>query len=202
MSNSFAIVPAAGRGRRMGGAKLLLPWGQSTVIEQVLSAWQASRVTHTIVVVHPEDDALAQICRASGAQVIVPAEPPTEMKVSVRIALEHIASQHMPGADDAWLLAPADLPTLSAEVIDCLLAVHRSGQESILVPVHAGRRGHPALFRWTLSGEVARLPDDCGVDSLFTRHTVTEIEASADALAPDLDTPEDYRREKKGPSPS
>ena len=42
-TRSFAVVPAAGRSRRMGRPKLLLPWGESTIIQQVLGAWRASQ---------------------------------------------------------------------------------------------------------------------------------------------------------------
>jgi CTP:molybdopterin cytidylyltransferase MocA len=34
---TFAIIPAAGRSVRMGQPKLLLPWGQTTLLEHVLA---------------------------------------------------------------------------------------------------------------------------------------------------------------------
>ena len=55
MFRSFAVVPAAGRSERMGAPKLLLPLGDSTVIEHVLAAWTASPVTRTVVVVRADD---------------------------------------------------------------------------------------------------------------------------------------------------
>ena len=58
---SFAVIPAAGRSQRMGQPKLLLPWGRTTVIEHVLGVWRASRVTHTVIVVHPDDKFLAEL---------------------------------------------------------------------------------------------------------------------------------------------
>ena len=200
MSHSFAIVPAAGRSRRMGTPKLLLPWGASTVIEHVLAAWQTSETTHTVIVVHPDDEALAEVCRTSGAEVVVPSGPPPDMKVSVRLALEYVTERYAPHESDAWLLAPADMPTLSADVINRVLAAYRADRSKIVVPEHAGRHGHPALFPWSLAAEVARLAEDEGVNRLLARHPVREVECPAEALAVDLDTPDDYRRRQEGRS--
>ena len=60
---SFAIIPAAGRSQRMGEPKLLLPWGQSTIIEHVLAVWCASRVEAVVMVVHPDDVRPAELGR-------------------------------------------------------------------------------------------------------------------------------------------
>src|SRR5689334_18779678 len=98
---TFAIVPAAGRSARMGRPKLLLPWGNSTVIERVLAVWQASRVSRVVVVVHPDDTQVAKLARGSGACVVVPSEPPPDMKVSVGHALSYLAQTCAPSTPDA-----------------------------------------------------------------------------------------------------
>lgn len=192
---SFAIVPAAGRSVRMGRPKLLLPWGEWTVIEQVLAAWLGSRVTRTLVVVRADDVRLAEVCRNCGAAVVTADPPPPDMKASVRCALEHIAGHWQPAPHDAWLVAPADLPRLATATIDRVLAAYDSTQPEIVAPRIAGLRGHPVLFPWSLAAEVARLPSDVGIDELLRRYPVRDVpvDASADSAA-DLDTPEDYRR--------
>ena len=88
---SFAIIPAAGRSQRMGQPKLLLPWGERTIIEHVLGVWRASRVTQVVLIVHPQDARLAELGRGCGAVVVQPADAPREMKVSVQIGLAHVA---------------------------------------------------------------------------------------------------------------
>ena len=60
----FGVIPAAGRSVRMGEPKLLLPWRDGTLIEHVLAQWLASRVACVTVVVHPDDQELAAVCRA------------------------------------------------------------------------------------------------------------------------------------------
>ena len=58
----YAIVPAAGRSRRMGTPKLLLPFRDSVLMDCVLDAWLASRIDAVIVVVRRGDTALRQLC--------------------------------------------------------------------------------------------------------------------------------------------
>jgi molybdenum cofactor cytidylyltransferase len=196
---TFAIIPSAGRSRRMGRPKLLLPWGGTTVIEQVLAAWCASRVDHVIVVVDPGDKPLAETCAACGAHVVVPPQAPAEMKDSVRLGLEWAESRR-PQSDDAWLVAPADMPTLSAQIIDRLIAAHEADLGSadatprIRAPRHGTKRGHPVLFPWPLAAEVARLGAAEGLNALVARHGVEYIEVASGAISQDFDTPEEYDR--------
>ena len=188
----FAIVPAAGRSRRMGTPKLLLPWRERPLITHVLDAWRASRVSRVIVIAHPEDRHLAEVCSASGTTVVVPEVPPAEMKDSIACGLAWIAAHEHPAATDAWVVAPADLPRLSAAEIDRVIEAYDPASPRVVVPAHAGRRGHPALFPWGLAAEVARLAPDEGLNALFDRHPICEIAAAPSAG--DIDTPDDYRR--------
>jgi molybdenum cofactor cytidylyltransferase len=197
---TFAVIPAAGRSLRMGQPKLLLPWGTSTVLEQVLETWSASRVGRVILVVHPHDAEIVRLGAAAGAHVVQPETAPEEMKVSVQLALDYI-SHFAPSPTDAWLLAPADMPTLSTATIDQLISAYESSLAAnpaatprIWAPRCDGRRGHPVLFAWTLRSEVAALGPDEGINTLLSRHDVAYVEASAGAILEDLDTPEDYER--------
>lgn len=177
----------------MGRPKLLLPWGAGTVIESVIAAWRASGVSRCVVVVHPDDTELAEVCRAAGPEVVVAKSPPPDMKASVRCGLEFVAAAHRPAAGDAWLVAPADMPLLSASAIDLVLAAHRLAAPRIVVPTHEGRRGHPVLFPWTLAAEVATLGEAEGLARLLHEHGVVEVESSERSILLDFDTPADYQ---------
>jgi molybdenum cofactor cytidylyltransferase len=193
---SFAVVPAAGRSERMGKPKLLLPWRGRTVIEHTLDAWLAGGVTHTLVVVRPDDEPLASVVRRSQATVVEPAAAPPEMKDSIRIALDDIAIHYQPTAADAWLLAPADMPWLSPNVIRQLLATHQPDAPAILIPVHGSTRGHPVLFPWPLASDVQNLSAHEGVNVLKQRHGWTPVPVADELILADLDTPEDYEKRR------
>jgi len=192
---TFAIVPAAGRSQRMGQAKLLLPWGRHTIIEQVLAAWRASRVDKVVVVTHPDDANLADVCKHAGAEVVVAASPPPDMKASVLLGLAHIRQFHAPQAHDGWLVAPADLPLLSSAAIDATIAAHDPANLRIVVPVDTnGKHGHPVLFPWPMAVEVASLGEDVGLKALLQSRELRTVALPGGVDALDVDTPDEYRR--------
>lgn len=201
----YAIVPAAGRSRRMGQPKLLLPWQGATVIEHVLAQWRQSAVDEVLLVVHREDAELAAVARAAGVEVLVPATPPPEMRDSVQHALAAITTRPDWNEQDVWLLAPADMPTLSATVIDQVLAAHDPQSPAIVVPRHAGKRGHPVLFPGTLAARVSEIPPDQGINVLLQAYPVRYLETAPPSVLQDIDTPDEYQaleRETRGPDDS
>jgi molybdenum cofactor cytidylyltransferase len=202
MIRSFAIVPAAGSSARMGQPKLLLPWGETTIFERVLEAWRRGGVERLIVVVHPDDGRLVEVCRSCGARVIVPNVPPPDMKASIQLGLEAVAAQEHPAANDLWLTAPADIPDLDAGVVSQLLVAASHSPGTILVPTHGARRGHPVLFRWSMAAAVHNLPAERGIDYLFTQFPLQSVECGPAAVARDIDTPADYQRRHDPHNPS
>ena len=187
----------------MGVPKLLLPWQGRPLIAHTIEAWQAGGVARVIVVPRPTDEPLAQAARDAGAIVVLPAVAPPDMKASVQCALAHLELQEQPTVDDAWLLAPADMPLLSAPIVARLLASHATYPQQILVPTLAGRRGHPVLFPWPMASEVHHLAAFQGVNALFALHRWQEIPCD-DLPAPggdpfaDVDTPEQYQTLSRG----
>ncbi len=200
---AFAIIPACGESRRMGGgAKLLLPLQGVPLIAHALAAWQAAGIS-PLVVVRRGDQQLANVCLSYGAEVLRPETPPPEMKISVQLALQHLQERYRPAANFAWLIAPADMPRLSSSIIERLLvehtaAVSKCAAAEILVPTIFDKQGHPVLFPWSFAEQVSRLAANEGVKALLTRNPVREI--ACDDLAGDgnafcdVDTPVDYQR--------
>jgi molybdenum cofactor cytidylyltransferase len=199
----FAVIPAAGASLRMGQDKLLMPWGDGTMIEAMLAAWRKSRVNHAIVTARAEQHALAELCVRAGAELALAATPPLDMKASVLIALEHIAKRFAPEPNDAWLLAPADMPLLSTAVIDALIDAHAAAVKAnnsplILTPLVRERRVHPVLFPWFIAKEVADLGENQGINSLVSGGRTATIDVSRLNADPsffaDIDTPAEYQQ--------
>lgn len=194
LTQSFAIVPAAGISRRMGQHKLLLRWNDSTVIEHVLAAWTASQVTRTVVVLRRDDQPLIKKCRKFPVDIVAPEMPPHEMKTSVRFGLDFIRQVAAPSDKDVWLLAPADMPRLQTATINHLLGEHNPNEPSILVPRCESGRGHPVLFPWPTAAEVSTLDAEEGVNALLDRNEVRYVDVPDATIHDDLDTPEDYKQ--------
>lgn len=166
----------------MGTAKLLLPWGDSTVIESVIVAWQKSRVDGVLVVVSPQNEALAATCRTAGATVVVPATPPGDMKASIQAAVAHLREAASLDRDDCILVAPADMPWLEPATIDGLLAEFGRTPGEIVIPTHEARRGHPIVLPWSLAEDVRRLGEHETLKTVIERHRSRTVACDATVL--------------------
>lgn len=194
----YAIVPAAGRSRRMGKPKLLLPWPTASqpggrLIDRVLQAWTESQVVETVVVIWAEDHALADACQAWPVRVIRTPHIPPDMKASVHIGLRYIQAHYNPPAEAGCFVAPADIPNLSSHIIDQLIEADSAPDEAI-VPDFDGTQGHPVLLPWSLSDAIFGLPVDKGIDSIVCQTPKHLVAFPAELAVTDIDTPQEYQQ--------
>ena len=87
----FALIPAAGRSRRMGTSKLLLPWQDTTVIEHLIGTLTRSEIASVAIVIRPDDHALREAVRRTSAVAIIPDHEPPEMRDSIEIGEDRFA---------------------------------------------------------------------------------------------------------------
>jgi CTP:molybdopterin cytidylyltransferase MocA len=192
-----AVVPACGHSTRMGRPKLSLPLGDGTVLGHLVAALRSGGADRVVVVVGPHVPELAAIAEAAKADVLPLAEPTADMRATVEHGLRWIAENVGP-SPEGWLLAPADHPAVTADVVRRLcegFRVHHA--HPVVVPVHDGRRGHPTLIPWRLAGEVPRIPVGQGINALLRTAETVEVPAASAGVLSDLDTPDDYERIKK-----
>ncbi len=93
-------------------------------------------------------------------------------------------------------LSPADLPFLSKKSLRTVLsaaAALDAGGSSLIVPTHAGRRGHPLLIPAALRTRVLAWPDSARLNQLFDEPDVTVhyLEGFDETILHDVDRPED-----------
>ena len=190
----YVVLAAAGLGTRLGGDKLLLPIGEGTIIERVLEAWNESNVDQIVVVTREDDRQLQERCAASGVEVVALQAPTSDMKATVRQGVRHIEQQWDPGDDTICLISPADLPQLSATVIDQVIDGYNPAQPTLVVPRVGGKRGHPLLLPWHWRRHLGDLSDNEGVNALLARLPTQEILVDDPGCVEDLDTRDDYER--------
>ena len=195
---SYAILPAAGRSRRMGQSKLLLDWPterrpQGCVMDQVLEAWTSSVVHEVVVVLRRDDPALSDVCRKWPVHLVRPEIAPVDMKASLLCGLDFIRTKWRPDALDRVLFAPSDLPTLSTTVIDEMCR-YAAVEQKIIVPNFDGKRGHPISIPWGQTEQTHQIPEDRGLDELLERLGYLEQRFPRHLKPEDMDTPEAYRR--------
>jgi molybdenum cofactor cytidylyltransferase len=190
------LIPAAGHSRRMGRPKLALPLGGRMLLEHVIEVLKQGGVEPVLVVLGPHAAKLSEPARAAGAEALILDQPTPDMRATIEHGLDWLTTRCQPSADDAWLLVPADHPTLDPAIVRRLIAAWRTTDASILVPTWQGRRGHPTLIGWSHLAGIKAHPAGEGLNAYLRRHQHETLELPADnaCVIEDVDTPEDYER--------
>lgn len=187
------VVLAAGRSRRMGSAKALLPFRGTTFVEQILQALRDGGCDPLILVVgqSPEHDRVAELARSLGVATAINDDPESEQIDSLRIAL-----RTLPPECQGVIVTPVDVPLVSASLVDALISVFHSSDRPLALLEHGGRHGHPTLFGRTLFDELLNpdLPD--GARGVVHAHleNAALVQVNDPIVLMDVDTPEDFRR--------
>jgi len=182
-----AVVPAAGLSRRMGKEKVLLPFGESSVLERALSTLRQFGIEERVVVLRADlTEAIAR-ARKLGARVVMNPHPEEEMLESIRLGVAELSA-----GIEAFFVWPADHPAVSIETLRAL--AREAGPGRVVLPVYKGRRGHPALIGGELRPEIARIPANHGLRQLWRARpeVLQEVIVEDPGVLLDLDTPEDY----------
>ena len=186
-----ALVLAAGRSRRMGTQKLLLPFRGQALIAHVVDELLRSPVDHVFVVVGKQGRPILEAIAGRRVHAVTNTHDDDEMLRSVRCGL--IA---MPEESAAAIVALGDQPSITADVVaEMIRSFHTTGRR-IVVPTCEGKRGHPLLFSMHYRDEILTRHDGRGLCGLLQAHPqdVFELEVATAAILEDIDLPEDYRR--------
>lgn len=187
-----AVVLAAGRSRRMGTQKLLLPFGGSTVVGHIVDRLLESDVGEVRVVVGHQPHRIIQALGDRKVQVVRNPDYDEGMLSSVRCGI-----RSPPPECRGILLALGDQPSIKTETVNQLLSAFAKTDKGILVPCRDGKRGHPLLFSTRFVPDILQHYDRTGLRGLLLRRP-EEVElwnAPDDSALRDMDYPKDYKRE-------
>ena len=190
-----AVILGAGRSSRMGRPKLLLPWGDTTVLGHLLAQWTRLGAVQIAVVCQPGDAALhAELdrLRFPAGQRIPNPDPDRGMFSSIQCAARW----------DGWkpevrsvALALGDQPHLAAATLKEIVGFARRHPGKICQPGRAGHGRHPVFLPVAILREIANSTAETLKQFLAGRSVDLELLEMNDAgLDLDIDRPEDYQR--------
>ncbi len=184
-----AVVLAAGASRRMGRPKLALPWGETTVLGQVLAQLAAIQVASTVVVTGSDQETITAIAAAHGVTTVHNPAWATGLTSSLQAGL-----RSLPAGATAALVVLGDQPALGPAVIEAVIEAFVAGPRDIVVPTHRGRRGHPVLFGQPHFEALLQLAPSTPPRAVMgeAAGAVLELEVGDPAILVDLDSWADY----------
>ncbi len=195
-ARSAGIVLAGGASRRMGTAKAGLLLDGRTFLEHALAALADGGADALVVVTGATPaSVVAALPAARDVAVVHNPAPERGQLSSLKVALEHVAAT-WPETTTA-VVELVDHPTVQPATVRALLdAAATSPACPIVVPVYAGRRGHPVLFARAVWDELLATDDDLGARAVVRADPsrVLLLEVDDAGVLVDVDTPADLRR--------
>lgn len=190
----WAVILAAGESRRMGTQKLLLPFGDATVVEAVVRTALASGVHRAVAVLGADREAVRAKLEPGGVDFAVNERFADGMLSSIQTGL-----RALPPDAEAVVIMLGDQPFLPPSVVDAVFRGYRESLKGIVIPVFRSRRGHPVLVDMKYRDEVLAFAPADGLRRLMRAHPedIAEVEVDDANILRDLDTPEDYAEAKR-----
>jgi molybdenum cofactor cytidylyltransferase len=188
------VIPSAGSSLRMGRPKALLQVAGETFLARTIRALASGGCDPVLVVVPdgnpPLTDRLKDTAEGAGARVLLNADPGEGPITSLRLAIDALGDSV---AGLAYL--PVDHPMVRPDTVAALLEAARGHEAAMLtVPIHRGKRGHPAVFGASLFAELADPALEGGARAVVHRHLERArlVEVDDAGVIIDIDTPEAY----------
>lgn len=201
-----AVILAAGKSRRMGEQKLLMPWGENTVIQHVVSVFAEADLDEILVVTGSHREAIetniAELKKDYPVRGVFNENFSTgEMLSSIQCGLRELTS----GGSRAALIALGDQPQVRARSVRRVRDAFQQNGSPLVVPSYQMRRGHPWLVARELWDELLDLTPHQTPREFLDRHkeAIYYVDADDASVLADLDTPSEYhaarpKRERDG----
>jgi molybdenum cofactor cytidylyltransferase len=192
-----AILLAAGASRRMGQPKLILPWGDTTVLGQVVATFSAAGIEKILVVTggarQQVEGLVTQLAKTFPVRVCFnPNHASGGMLSSIHAGLAGLGPEVC-----AALIGLGDQPQVREATIRAICTAYLQTKAELVFPSFKNRRGHPWLASRLSWSEIMALPQSTNPRHFINGYSgrVEYVEAD-ESIMHDLDTPEDYQHQQ------
>lgn len=165
-----ALIPAAGKGSRYGMPKVDASYNGITFSQMILNT-----LTEAGVEIY---------------HVIRDIDTP-DMLASLKVGMNTFQSQNV--HPDGWLIWPVDHPTVRAETIKFMMNIFSSRTNSIIIPRHDNKNGHPIIIPASLAIPEQSPPNGLKEVIMLSHLPVHFIEVDDSGILVNINTPEDVK---------
>ena len=178
----------------MGRPKSLLPYGERTVVEQILSVLTAAPVEEILVITGHAREAVESLLAKWPVRAVFNSRYATgEMLTSIQVGLRAVSVE-----SGAALIALCDQPALERSVVEQIITAYRAGRGSVFIPSFQMRHGHPVLIARKHWPRILGLGEGQTLRGFMRELSADEIYhvvVGTASILQDLDTPADYREQ-------
>ncbi len=212
------ILLAAGRSRRFGSQKLLIPYTSGlTLFEHVLRVYLCAGIDPLVVVVsreimgrffrgevpQPSSFRIDSVGSApwmrlhtpwGRARLMVNRYPERGMSTSLTLGLRGLEeSERRKGV----LVSLADMPKVTPALVQTLAGIYQRKSADMVVPTYRGQTGHPVIFREPRYRQaIKNIRGDKGLRDIIrsNKGKIVYVPWPDDAVVTDVDTTSDLNR--------
>jgi molybdenum cofactor cytidylyltransferase len=119
-----------------------------------------------------------------------------EMLHSLQVGLASL-----PAPIEAALVALGDQPQIEAPIVQAVLHAYFESSAPLVVPSFQMRRGHPWLVHRSLWGQILEAQEASTLRDFLNRNAeqIHYLAVESDSILRDVDTPEEYEKEREKP---
>jgi molybdenum cofactor cytidylyltransferase len=186
----------------MGQPKMLLPWGNVSVLEHVISVFAVAGIQDILVItgaVHEQIEQAAATYQQRYPVRLVYNQNHLygEMLSSLQcglLALLATPLRHAETESAAALVGLGDQPQVQEISVNLICETFMQTESNLVVPSFQMRRGHPWLVARPLWDDLLELHPPKSPRDFLNRHTdeIHYVNVDTPSILADLDTPEDY----------
>jgi molybdenum cofactor cytidylyltransferase len=189
------VLLAAGASSRMGQPKLLLPWGETSVLGHLLQTWTVLGARQIAAVIAVTNTALGtelnRLQFPDGNRISNP-QPERGMFSSIQCA-----ARWRGWRDELthFVIVLGDQPHLRRDTLQSVLDFAAHHPADVVQPSHHGRGRHPVILPRPIFTTLATSPHENLKSFLQDREMgTTRVELSDPGLDLDIDSPADYEK--------
>ncbi len=173
----------------MGTQKMLLPFGESTIIETVIDHVLNSNVESVLVVVGANHENIREVVDVLPVDVCYNENHESGMLSSVLCGFNAL-----PEDTGTALIFLGDQPGIPPLVTNTVIDAYNNSLHGIVIPVYNHRRGHPLLVDFKYKREIEKLDFESGLRSLMHHfpNDVLEVDVNEPGILMDIDNKDDY----------
>ncbi len=184
------ILMSAGTSQRMKACKQLMKLPNGDILaEYTLKKYLQFPFDEIIVVLGREKEKLQEIFKKYDVKTVYNENYINGIGTSVACGVKNLSKN-----SNACMMALADMPKISIEIISQLINFYKINQENIIIPTKNGKRGNPTIFPSKSYGELEELKADKGGSIVIKNNPkfVKEIEVESDDIFFDIDNKETW----------
>jgi len=183
-----AIILAAGYSSRMKEFKPLLPIGEQTIVDRIISIFQKNDVDVLLVSGWRKQKLVEGI---KGRNISIVNNPYYEkgMLSSIQTGVKHLE----PGYQGFFVM-PVDIPLVRESTVRCLMDSAETYPDRIIYPMFDSLRGHPVLIASSFAPKILSWSGEGGLDTILALHPDLDFEVTVpdENILLDTDNKDDY----------